>query len=141
MNYALWKTRTGDGGEYGDCRWRWMVFDENSGSYGMSNVSSNSITGTREADGVFDNLMRSPEIDKRLRERLLQLAKGCFSPRRVEAFVNDYKEKIAPVMHNEFKRFYGQQRDYDHSFDVRTDRFISFFRERYDYITQHIDEL
>ena len=141
MNFALWRSRDEQDGEYGDCRWRWILFDDNSGAYGPASVSSNSIANTKEVDFVLDNLLRSPEIDKRLRQRMLELSENEFEPARVSAFVDEYYALTKGIMHNEFERFYGDKRDYDKFFESRVYRFSDYFEKRSTYIKEHLDEL
>ena len=40
-NYALWRTREDEGSEFGDGRWRWMLFDVNSG--GMDSIEYDTL--------------------------------------------------------------------------------------------------
>ncbi len=123
---------------YGDGRWRWMLFDDNSGAYGTSFVSSNSIENTRKVDPVFDNLMKSDKLYNELVDRMQKLAKENFEPERVRAFVEEYRALVTPVMKNEFDRFYGEKRDYEHSLQVRLDRFNIFFEGRAEYVLNEI---
>ncbi len=141
MNFALWRSRDEQEGEYGDCRWRWILFDDNSGAYGPASVSSNSIANTREVDYVLDNLLRSPKIDERLRQRMLDLSENEFEPGRVSAFVDEYYALTKGIMHNEFERFYGDKRDYDKFFESRVYRFPDYFEKRSKYVKEHLEEL
>ncbi len=141
MNFALWRSRDAQEGEYGDCRWRWILFDDNSGAYGPASVSSNSIANTREVDYVLDNLLRSPKIDERLRQKMLGLSENEFEPGRVSAFVDEYYALTKGIMHNEFERFYGNKRDYDKFFESRVYRFSDYFEKRSKYVKEHLEEL
>ena len=141
MNFALWRSRDEQEGEYGDCRWRWILFDDNSGAYGPASVSSNSIANTREVDYVLDNLLRSPKIDERLRQKMLGLSENEFEPGRVSAFVDEYYALTKGIMHNEFERFYGDKRDYDKFFESRVYRFSDYFEKRSKYVKEHLEEL
>lgn len=140
MNVALWKVRRGDksGNPYADGRWRWILFDDNSGAYGVKNVSSNSIENTRIADPAFDNLMKSEKLSEMLKNRMLYIGENNFEKNRVLSFIADYREKMAPVFHNEYTRFYGDKWDYDHAFDVRLGRFEKFFDRRYDFLADFL---
>ena len=141
MNFALWRSRDEQDGEDGDCRWRWILFDDNAGAYGPASVSSNSIANTREVDFVLDNLLRSPKIDERLRQRMLDLSENEFEPGRVSAFVDEYYALTKGIMHNEFERFYGDKRDYDKFFESRVYRFSDYFEKRSEYVKEHLEEL
>ncbi|MBR6328769.1 MAG: CotH kinase family protein [Lachnospiraceae bacterium] len=140
MNVALWKVRRGDksGNPYADGRWRWILFDDNSGAYGVKNVSSNSIENTRIADPAFDNLMKSEKLSEMLKNRMLYIGENNFEKNRVLSFIADYREKMAPVFHNEYTRFYGDKWDYDHAFDVRLGRFEKFFDRRYVFLSDFL---
>ena len=51
-NYALWRVKMRESGDYGDGKWRWMLFDLNSPAF---DIRFDSIEYTMENDQRFFN--------------------------------------------------------------------------------------
>lgn len=131
-NIALWRTRDTGVGDYYDGRWRWILFDVNlSMSYPTARMDWVEYAASKSE--TFASLLYNDDFKASLEERLVYLAQNNFNPKRVNAFIDDYEEKMAAPMELEYKRFYGDNRTVD-DFYVGCEDIRLFFNRRYDYI-------
>lgn len=127
-NYALWKTREDEGSEFGDGRWRWMLFDVNSG--GMDSVTNDSLLEVLCGDAMFFSLYQNEEFRRQFAERILYIGKEVLNAENCSRFLEDYKETMAVPLAESNKRFYPavQTEDFDDYLGCLT----NFFENRYD---------
>jgi hypothetical protein len=137
-NFAMWRTRKADNGEYGDCRWRMMLFDVNWG--GMTcrdgDVTRDSIAWARGQSPLFDNLLNNDEFRQAFTERLMSLRDNEFAPDRVEKKIDELVSTMDEPMDEHYRRFFGTD---DARFHEEAEEIARFFRERRDFIPEMIE--
>lgn len=128
-NYALWRTRENDGSRYGDCKWRWMLFDVNSS--GM-NLTDDSLSYVLSVNSVFSFLYQSEEFRRKFAERLLYIGKEVFAPQKCNQFIDQYTQTLKAPLAASNKRFYMDEKTEE--FEQYTDSIKTFFANRYDVV-------
>lgn len=136
-NFAMWKTRKADNGEYGDCRWRMMLFDVNWG--GMSckdgDVERDTIAWSRGQSPIFDNLLNNDGFRQAFTDRLLSLGENEFAPEKVDEKIDELVGIMDNPMDRHYRRFFGTD---DARFHEEAEELRRFFRERRDFIPEMI---
>ena len=137
-NYALWKSRDPEKGRYGDCRWRFILFDVNWGgmTYEDGDATRDTIELTREASPLFDNMCNNPEFKEAFIKRLEEIREKDFNPDRVAEMIDGYVEMMEEPMNEHYERFFGTDSS---MFYKSTDDLKKFFYERYDYVPEMIE--
>ncbi len=137
-NEALWRSREIQAGEFADGKWRWMLFDVNSGgiSSGLSGVDT--IQMTREASPMFRNLCRNDSFCKQFVVSFMDIANTCFRKQDVDAIITEYLAFMTEPMDIHRKRFSGMD-DITHFIDAVDDIQI-FFDNRRAHIVQYLKE-
>ena len=93
-NEAAWRTRNVlSDNEYGDGRWRWMLFDVNSGSLATSQLEVDTLSNVMWGDSVFGSLFKSPAFRERFVERMVYIAEEVYADEKVDQFVDAYLEE------------------------------------------------
>jgi hypothetical protein len=140
-NFALWRTRSTDGGMYSDGRWRWMLFDDNFYVFRSKFVHDPMIKRIKEYDKVFAGMMANKGIEHRFIQTLRELAVDTFNPERVHAFLADYKAVMSDPLRKEYARFYGSDNTlYKDKFLSRLEAIETFLTERHDFILKYCDK-
>ena len=127
-NIALWRTRFRDDTNFGDCRWRWILYDVEQGMH-LEWVKANTMKDAANRDPMFAGLLKNESFSKALREKLLALSVDTFSPERVSAFIADYKQRMAEAIVKKYLRFSHATMTLD-DFYEGCDSIEQFFRER-----------
>lgn len=128
-NYALWRVKKKESSEYGDGKWRWMLFDLNSPGF---DICFDPIEYTMENDGMFKNLMTNNTFRTQLLQRIREIANANFSPEIMEQRINRYKEFISDPMKENDKRFFND--DSLAVFDLEMKELNNFFTDRMTYL-------
>ncbi|MBE5896129.1 MAG: hypothetical protein E7281_00060 [Lachnospiraceae bacterium] len=143
-NIQMWKTKSKGIGRYNDSRWRWMVFDQNSGGLtGMYTSRGNDVSCidtlkyAREKAPWFDNLCRNDEFRKKLSAKIIDLGKNTFSAENVNSVIDEYVAEIELPMSATIKRFWGAD---DYNFRIEIESVRQFFNKRYDYMIQFLQD-
>lgn len=133
-NTALWKTRENDGSFYGDGRWRWMLFDVNSGGLSTTVLSHDTLSHvlTSDIDYTFSSLYQNEEFRIKFAKRLIYIGKETFNPQKCIAFLDHYNQILKEPIADSNMRFYMNPK-IDGFEDTITDMKI-FFTERYDVV-------
>lgn len=140
-NFALWRTRSSDGGHCSDGRWRWMLFDDNSGAFSPAHTTEDTLQRLKEEDALFGSLTRNKSFERRFVETLRALAVDCFTPERVRAFFSDYIAAMSEPFRKEYARFYGSDNAvYEDTFLPRVKQIESFLLDRHDFILEYCDD-
>ena len=140
-NFALWRTRSADGGVYSDGRWRWMLFDDNGGSFSSGLSKENTIKRLKKNDKVFASLMANETFERRFVQTLRELAVDYFTDEKVGPFISDYIATMSDPFSKEFARFYGSDNTvYEDRFLPRVKDIETFLYERHDYILNYCDK-
>ena len=127
-NYLVWRTITPEGGDLGDGRWRWMIYDTdcvewmNCSYYGASEKAEvNSFTETMQFTGVainehllYSSAKNSPEFCKQFVLSFMDMANVNFSMGNVERVFEKWNSAL--------------------------DIYGSFFEHRFDYVVPYMAE-
>ncbi|MCM1254414.1 MAG: CotH kinase family protein [Clostridium sp.] len=137
-NFALWKVRKTGEKDYEDGKWRWMLFDVNSGGLSRDVVDMNNIDYIMGADGMFYNLCQNEDFSRLFVITFMDIANTCFTKKNVDLAISKYNDlMIEPIgVHN--KRFYGSE-SYGQLYDVIAD-VQDFCDNRRPYILQYLKE-
>lgn len=107
-NIAAWRSRSiRSGSEYRDGRWRWLLYDLNSGALDMSQPSTDTLAITLEKEPMLASLCQSKDFCSRFAQRLYHIANEVYAPERFNSLIDDYVNTYAPVLGAGNKRFYG----------------------------------
>lgn len=137
-NYALWRTETPEDSEYGDCKWRWMMFDVNSGGLDFENVENDTLTYILENKDMFNSLYQNEEFRVKFINRLLQIGKEVYSLERVNELIDHYVKCMKEPVLKSNLRFYNEE--FEEAFDNNVEQMRTFFEKRYDVIWDIIVE-
>lgn len=132
-NYAAWRTRKNDGSAYGDCRWRWMLFDANSGeSLSADRAKSDTLSWTLTSEPAFYSLFLNNEFRVKFAERILYIGREIYSEENCQIFFERYSQKMQEQIGISNLRFYNDaKRD---MFDENIENTRMFFKTRYNNI-------
>lgn len=138
-NYALWRTRDVEEGTFSDGRWRWILFDVNSGGMTSSRSFDDTLTMTRSADPLFDSLIKNHQFYDQFVSTILDMAQTEFDPDRISDFIDHFQDFMKDPIEKEYLRFYGSDQNVLAEFYRQTEDVRTFFNERYGYITSYFD--
>ncbi len=131
-NFALWRTRENDGSLYGDCKWRWMLFDVNSGGLSIDQLSVDTLSNVLLSDSTFSSLYKNEEFRIKFASRLLYIGREVYNPQKCNQFLDDYARTLkGPLLYSNM-RFYTDSKSDE--FDKNVNDMKTFFSERYDII-------
>ena len=131
-NFALWRARENDGSYYGDCKWRWMLFDVNSGGLSSSSLYNNTLVNVLEADTAFASLYQNEEFRRKFAERLLYIGRETFAPEKCNQFIDQYVKTMTDPLAASNMRFYMD--DKSEEFEQYVTDMRTFFEKRYDVV-------
>lgn len=135
-NYALWRTKENEGSEFGDGRWRWMLYDVN--SPGMDAIKYDSLSEVLHDDDMFFSLYQNEEFRCRFAERILYIGKEVLSAENCSQFLEDYERTMRVPLAENNRRFYPTVKAED--CDRNTEWLTSFFENRYDAVWDFLTE-
>lgn len=137
-NYALWRTRENDGSFYGDGKWRWMLFDVNSGGLSGAYISEDTLSYVLSSDHIFSSLYQNEEFRRKFAKRLLSVGKEYFDSQKCNIFLDEYTQTLKEPIASSNKRFYMNPK-YD-EFDANVEDLKSFFAQRYDVVWNFLEK-
>lgn len=133
-NWAVWRTKDKDGSDYGDCRWRWMLFDVNSGS--MDQMEMDAFSNVIEKDTVFSSIYQNEEFRIKFINRLLYIGSEVYSQEKCDIFLDTYAQKMKDPISVSNRRFYNDTKNEE--FDQNVQAIRTFFSNRKDMIWNFI---
>lgn len=147
-NYEMWKSRRGGQQQYNDGKWRWMVFDMNSGSFTSALISDWTITRIRGEDEIFNNLCSNNEFKYLFIKEYLTLMDTCLSYEKANSLITKYEKLLDEPMRINNMRFYssinqitpgyyGYEKD-GLTFVDKCNSLRTFWRERKQYIYEDL---
>lgn len=131
-NFALWRVRNNDGSRYGDEKWRWMLFDVNSGGLSSNFLFDDTLSYVLTVDNVFSALYKNENFRRQFAERLLYIGNEVFAPENCNLFLEQYSQSLKEPIAADNLRFY-MDFQYD-EFDQNITDMRIFFEQRYDVI-------
>ena len=133
-NRSLWRVRNVLDQPDADGKWRWVLFDVNL-SMDTARADSDFINRTTKRDPILASLYDNETFTKALKNKMVELARNNFNPKRVNAFVDEYAGRMRHVMDNEYIRFMNDRTEED--FVKACEQIKGFFRLRYDYVIKN----
>lgn len=85
-----------------DGRWRWMIFDLD---FAMQNPGGDILPPAVANQLIFGNLLDNQEFKTQFLNRFADLINTTFLPSRLIAILNEYKNKISPIMPKQIQRW------------------------------------
>jgi len=113
-NCDFWRAHTNQVatcGQYGDTRWRWMLYDldlsgEKGAAYNMlSYLSGSKMTGRKEPAFLINALWQNADFKNAFVTRYANLLNTTFRPERMSQIVSRDADVIAPEIETHFKRW------------------------------------
>ena len=113
-NCDFWRAHTNqvaECGEYGDTRWRWMLYDlDLAGEEGpafdmLSYLSSSKMTGGREPGFLINQLWENMGFRNNFVLRYADLLNTTFRPERTAALIRQRADAIEPEIERHFRRW------------------------------------
>lgn len=142
-NEAFWRTRkqaenTGEGVNYSDGRWRWMLFDVNTSSLREKSVDKDVLKCAMERNPAFFNLCQCDAFKKQFAITLMDLANETFSVRNTEPVIEDWLALMREPLESHLTRFYGGESLCGLDEEVADIR--AFIKNRKPYAAQYLKE-
>lgn len=139
QNMALWRTREAEDNGYGDCRWRWMVFDVDGALNAYdSNTFSTSEWWQEDFDlldePLISGLMANAQFRRQFCLTFMDIANVNYSYERVHEGLSEWKERYETQVIKSHRRFFEEdfgEADYEALIEAMDD----FFKNRYPFIT------
>ena len=138
-NYALWRTIYNDGTEYGDCRWRWILFDSNSRSMSLSVLNDNSLDFIIDNDALFASFWKNESFRSSFTQRLFAIADECFDPETINCYVDEYDSEWRDYLAATWKRYHGSFNELETEYLSQMEELKAFFSQRRDVVETWFD--
>ena len=134
-NFELWRSvDTVRENEYGDGRWRFMMYDTefSSGMYSDGRVAWNrdSLLDVTDNFPVFASALQAPEFREMLLASLKEIGKVDLVPERVSETLDQWDQEWFDLMQDQYLRF----GDYSAAWRQQISRIKNFYARRYDFI-------
>ncbi|MBR1740170.1 MAG: CotH kinase family protein [Ruminococcus sp.] len=137
-NYACWRVRTPSAGnEYSDGRWRFYVFDTESGANHYNTKSDDKdiltyVYGKNKTilGKMIISLLDNDEFRALVVTDLCDMAELCFDYDRVTEFTERYRSAYSSEMEAFYKRFQTNNRSVGGTMEPMLERMDNFFRDR-----------
>lgn len=149
-NYALWRSKNLENTEYGDNRWRWILYDTDD-SAGM--IDSDGLTAAETntfiegywdiapmEDELFSSLFQNEEFRDKFAESFIEIATTNFDPERVNLLIDKLVDEYAEGTVLSHQRFV----DYNYSMDQYMEEIEilrDFFNRRQAYILKYLEDI
>ncbi|MDO4333709.1 MAG: CotH kinase family protein [Eubacteriales bacterium] len=142
QNMALWRTAEPEDNVWGDCRWRWMVFDVDGSLTGYDN---NTFTESEPWQADFDlmdeplmvGLMQNEQFKRQFCLSFFDIANTNFAYETVHDSLMEWKELYQTQVVNSHRRFLRE--DYsEEEFENYIEAFDSFFENRLPYVAGYL---
>ncbi len=131
-NWAAWRTRENDGSTYGDCKWRWMMFDVNPRSISSDQEEVDTLSVILQSDEMFHSLYLNDTFRAKFAERILYIGNEIFSPDRCEEFLYEWETKMREPVSISNRRFYNDRKEEE--FNAYVEEIRRFFYGRYEVV-------
>ncbi len=143
-NFRLWHTKDDEGTEYGDGRWRPVIFDMNSVS--MEKPDEQTFAYLEERfypfkDAVDDDDEESELFREDLVARINGMCAGEFSPQSIQEKIDSLYARIHDQMILDRMRFSNcSEKEAQEFFDSSVEALREFFRQRYGYLEAYKED-
>ena len=109
-NWAMWRTKKDEGSEYGDGRWRFVLYDLDQGGFyeGRDTISEAGLLDTSSpqfAVRIFATAMTNEGFKEKFKERLLALSTDVFDASHTDEYFDRYEAVYGPLYEQHFNRY------------------------------------
>ena len=109
-NEACWRTRGIDYNKpYADGKWRWMLYDVNSGGLTLDCIERDTIAEVKEADVVFNSLWENDNFRKQFLDRLVYISEEVYKKEKYDFVIDAYLDIMVPPIEDSMRRFQGER--------------------------------
>ena len=143
QNMALWRTIGAEDSEYGDCKWRWMLFDMD---ISMNQYDSNTFAFSPRRDGqdlmdepVIKSLMQNTGFREQFYNTFLEIANTAFAYDRVHERLMEWQETYEKQVVKSHQRFFSEDFG-EETFEAYIEQMDDFFKNRYPFIVECLEE-
>ena len=134
-NYGFWRSKS-IGDKMEDGKWRWVIFDVNSGTFNDS--SEDSISRIATDDYIFKHFYANHTFVEALKGRLEFLRDEIFDLSAVNAFLDNFKATYKAQAVKEDIRFFGGSGDGVTFYNNKIESVRSFMNARPQYINDFL---
>lgn len=127
-NTAMWRAREKGNGKYEDGKWRWMLFDQNSGGLTSDLTDFDALQNARSSP-MFNNLCQNKDFREALAKKIIELGKGAFSKNNIDIIISEYIVQLEEPMNLHMQRFWGIDNE---RFHTRVQSTKDFFDGRFE---------
>lgn len=137
-NTAAWRCRETGDGQYEDGKWRWMIFDLNSGAMGNSeDPNPDSVSWVVNHDAAFKSLMYNAEFRQKLYDALVEVGTTYMSAGQMDTLIDGYLTNYLAALEASHDRYFGTTAD--SGITERVTGYKNFFDDRYDVIIGYMN--
>lgn len=142
-NEAFWRARIPAEKAVGavnfeDGRWRWMLFDVNTGSLRKRVLEQDTLGSAMRSSSAFRNLCKSDAFKRQFTLTSMDLANETFSVQNTERVIEEWLALMREPLEVHLRRFYGEEELY--RFDEEVADIQAFIRGRKPYAAQYLKE-
>lgn len=143
QNMALWRSATKDGSEYGDTKWRWMVFDMDEAFQKFDNTIDPGDWMKNYClmqEPVLKSFMRNAGFREQFLTTLLEIGRNNFSYEEVSVKLQEWEKVYKEQLLMNHKRFFNEgynEEELAQDFAEMDD----FYKRRYEFIEKAIGEM
>ena len=143
QNMALWRSAENDGSEYGDTKWRWMIFDMDEA---IQKYDENTDPGEWMSnyclmqEPVLQSFMRNKGFRDQFYETLLEIGSKNFDYEVVSTKLEEWKKIYEEQLLLNHQRFFNEgygKKELDEDFNFMDD----FFARRKSFMEQAVREM
>lgn len=144
QNMALWRTREAEENPYGDCRWRWMVFDVDKALAAYDSNTFESAGEGREDysllnEPLVSGLMANAQFRRQFCLTFMDIANVNYAYRRVHDSLEEWKKCYEPQVIKSHQRFFEE--DFEETeYEELIKAIDDFFKNRYSFIAARLAE-
>lgn len=143
-NMKLWRSGQPQGdSEFGDCRWRWMLYDMDISledyTYNTFLHSTDNTGITMMGEPLIQSLMRNQHFREQFYQTFLEIANTTFSYDRVHAQLMLWKERYENQTIKTQHCFNSDEFDQAY-YDQQIQKIDDFFKYRYSYAKEYLDQ-
>ena len=135
-NFAAWRTREQEDSPFGDCKWRWMLFDLNSGGISAETLFEDTLAYVLDVDPVFASLWESAEFRSKFSDRIHYIGSAVLRSDVSVGFVDDYDAAFRAQLAINNVRFFNSAKETE--YDAYMEEMRQFFAGRYDVVQQFL---
>lgn len=143
QNMSLWRTIKPENSEYGDCRWRWMLYDMD---ISLNQYDSNTFAyspsrakGTLMEEPVISSLLKNSSFREQFCTTFMDLANSIFEYGSVHSQLEEWKEVYRSQTVKSHQRFLREDFTED-EFEGYIQNMDDFFKNRFAFVSGYLAE-